>query len=241
MKNCLELVKKEEQLSSFKELVLSWAEKHVERLPWRYFDDEPVQVQREILWRVVVGEVLLGRTPTERVLPVFYDLIELAPNPTSFLCVEDETLIAKLKPLGLQRKKLSTLKEIARILATNDLQDLEEKLKKVKGIGKNTLNAILLFGLCKNQPLMDGTIGRVVSRVLGIKWKAKKAVLDKCAWYVSSLLVYEDCKKTKLLFYGLLDVGRKYCKVKKTDCTHCPLLILCESGKAGIKKKAFIQ
>lgn len=235
MKNCSEIIQSKRLLYYFRDLVLSWATKHVEPLPWRVTNYNYTGNLHKTLWKVVVAEVLLGRTPTERVLPIFNKIIDAAPTPASFVRLDYNYLVNELKPLGLQKKKVKTLKEVAKVLTMGKLKDVESELKKIKGIGKNTLNAILLFGLCKNRPLMDETIGRVVSRVLGIKWKSKKAVLDKCAWYVSSLLVYDDCNKTKLLFYGLIDIGRKYCKVKNPRCTNCPLIHFCKYSSECLK------
>jgi len=206
----------------FVESIIQWAENgNLRSFPWRKTSD---------IWRIALAEILLARTPAQRVLPVYQDLVKRYSSPTSVNTKDLPDLVEILKPLGLQEKKAVQIKALADILRRGKNKEvLIEKLKEVPGMGKYSYNAVLLFGFKIVRPIVDGNIGRIFSRYFGLQWKGK-AVSDDKAWNLAYELVPKEVSKAITYSYGLLDFGSEVCK-KKPDCAICPLSTYCEFFK----------
>ncbi|RME91465.1 MAG: hypothetical protein D6767_05145 [Candidatus Hydrogenedentota bacterium] len=203
------------------------------RFPWRN-----LRTQKVSPWHVSIGEILLNKVNTNRVLIIYYKLLSTYPTPCELANASPDKIEHMLKPLGLQHKKTLTLIEVSRLLCEEkDIEILKQKLKKVKGIGKNTYNAILLFGFDEPRPLMDGVIGRVLKRIFGFNWK-KRFYEDKNAWNFSEQLLKCSIKNgfdPKIFYYNLLDIGREICLHRKPLCKQCSCNAICKYYKSKEK------
>ena len=208
-------------------LIIDWFNQKGDLFPWRSLNNNNTLMT---IWKVALGEILLNRVSATRVLPVFEKIIAKYPHPCSLRKNKDEKELEKvLTPLGLQKKKANLIVSVAELFCHygNDKTKLLIHLANVEGMGKYTYNAVLLFGFEEKVPLVDGVIGRVIGRLFGRKWKGK-AVTDKRAWKLSASLIENlDTQDAKRLYYGMLDLGRKICKLRKPNCKECPLKELC--------------
>ena len=213
-----------EKVRKFQELVIEWFVQKGDNFPWRNLDGNVVTP-----WEVALGEILLNRVSADRVLPVFNEILSKYPDPCSLGKGNEKELEEILTPLGLQKKKATLIVNVAELFCfySDDTSKLLACLNKLKGIGKYTYNAVMLFGFERKVVLVDGVIGRVLGRVFGKKWKGK-AVTDKRAWKLSATLVESlSPRDAKWLYYGILDLGRNVCKLSKPNCTECPLSEIC--------------
>jgi len=213
-----------EKIRKFQELVIEWFVQKGDTFPWRNLDSNRVTP-----WGVALGEILLNRVSANRALPVFNEILSKYPDPCSLGKENEKELEGILTPLGLQKKKATLIVNVAELFCrySDDTSKLLVHLNKLKGMGKYTYNAIMLFGFEEKVALVDGVIGRVLGRVFGKKWKGK-AVTDKRAWKLSATLVENlSPRDTKWLYYGILDLGRKVCKLSKPDCMECLLSEIC--------------
>ncbi len=203
----------------FVEGIIRWAEDgNIRSFPWRKTSN---------IWHITLAEILLARTPAQRVLPIYQNLVKKYPSPLSINTKDLPDLVKILKPLGLQEKKAIQIKALADILRQRKNKEvLIEELKEVPGLGKYSYNAVLLFGFRIVRPLVDGNIGRIFSRYFGLQWKGK-AVSDDKAWNLAYELIPKEVSKTIIYSYGLLDFGSEVCK-KKPNCVACPLRTHCE-------------
>ena len=206
----------------FVESIIQWAKNgNLRSFPWR---------ETSNIWFIALAEILLARTPAQRVLPVYQELIKKYPSPSSVKTKDLTDLVKVLKPLGLQEKKAAQIKALADILRREKSKEvLREKLKEVPGMGRYSYNAVLLFGFKIVRPIVDGNIGRIFSRYFGLQWKGK-AVSDKKAWSLAYELVPKEVNKAIVYSYGLLDFGNEVCR-KKPNCTTCPLSTYCKVFK----------
>ncbi len=201
---------------SFVKNIIHWAENgNVRSFPWRMTSN---------LWHIALAEILLTRTPAQRVLPVFQELVKKYPLPTKNIDTID--LLKTLKVLGLQERKTTQIQMLANLLCqTKSREALLEELRGVPGIGKYTYNAVLLFGFGIIRPIVDANVGRIFTRYFGLKLRSK-AASDDDAWKLAYELLPREVDKAKIYSYGLLDFGSEICK-KKPLCTSCPLSSHC--------------
>ncbi len=134
----------------------------------------------------------------------------------------EEELQDLLRPAGYYRLKTTRLKEVARFL--NPVEKVRtvkrEELLKVKGVGRETADVILLYAGDRLHFVVDAYTRRIVERVFGVRGGYE----DLKAWFEESLprdlYVYKE-------FHALLDEhAKRFCR-KAPLCTGCPLSRVC--------------
>lgn len=98
-------------------------------------------------------------------------------------------------------------------------------LKKLKGIGDYSANAVLCFGFKLKRPLLDSNFIRIYKRVFDVSPKTKTAKSDKYLWDFSEALL-PDSNFIKFN-YAILDLGGNICISRKPKCNICPLTRIC--------------
>lgn len=136
-----------------------------------------------------------------------------------------------IKSLGLlfRAQNLDEIRIKIRENFNNGIPSEFENLKKLKGIGDYSANAILCFGFSEKRPLLDANFIRIYKRVFNIASKKKTAKTDKFLWNFSENLLPD---KNFIDFnYGILDIGGNICTPKNPKCLECPLKDLCNFFK----------
>ena len=171
-------------------------------------------------WEIVAGAVLTQNTAWTNVEKALANLeSKELMTPERILSEPDETLREIIRPAGFFRQKCAYLKETARFflenekefLASEDLWGMRERLLKVKGIGRETADDILLYAFNKPIFIIDAYTRRIASRHLGINGEQSYDGLQK---------IFMEALPPDVDFYG--------------EC-HALILALCKDSckKAG--------
>ncbi|EDP75307.1 endonuclease III domain-containing protein [Hydrogenivirga sp. 128-5-R1-1] len=127
-----------------------------------------------------------------------------------------------IRPSGYYRQKAERLKNVAEFL--NPVSSVEkisrEELLDIKGVGRETADAVLLYA--GNRPffVIDAYTKRIVKRVFGIEGSYE----GLRRWFEDNLP--KDIKLYKE-FHALLDEhAKRFCR-KKPACDKCPINHLC--------------
>lgn len=192
--------------------VIEWGTYHFRTFPWR-------QVNKP--YSVFLSEVLLRRTTSKAVEPVFKKIIAKYPSVSSLL--QAVNLEKDLRPIGLSKQRSLQMKQAAEFLMKNydgKIPNTEEALLGIPGIGKYSSAAIVCFAYGKNVPMVDSNILRVTTRFRG----ETKLRVDDTLEFLSKAI---GKNKAKLFNYGLLDLGALVCKPVRPLCFECPLNPAC--------------
>ena len=84
---------------------VEWWEEHGRNFPWRNTNDP---------FRILIAELLLQRSRSGSVGPVYKDLFERWPTPTDLKGADIGSILAVIEPLGLQQRA-SRIKELASV------------------------------------------------------------------------------------------------------------------------------
>ena len=127
--------------------------------------------------------------------------------------------------LGLGKQRRTALVELASALKQAGHIAVEpEELVKLPYVGKYTAHAVACFAFGQRFPIVDLSIVRVISRIVGIeppKDIRRAPVIWDLAW---ALLPQHSVKEHN---YGLLDFAALVCKPKSPRCGECPLAAQC--------------
>jgi len=182
-------------------------------------------------FHIVITAVLVQMTRWSVAEGVFRRLLDLGLGTPSALASVDVNILEELlKPVNYRRSKARALIEISRLLLELDLnrEPLEEARKvllKIKGVGRETTDSILLFAYNKPTIPISRQLRRVLERY-GIN--TPRGYEEARKWVVEEL--NQDLYKLKLLHATTTIIAREFCKIKTTKCSECPLTSTCSKN-----------
>ncbi len=129
-----------------------------------------------------------------------------------------------LRPSGYYRQKARRLKEVAQTLSpVSRLEKISrEELLRIKGIGQETADAILLYACGRLSFVIDAYTKRVVERVFGLKIDGYEELKR---WFEENLPKDLELYRE---FHALLDEhAKRHCKKRNPECAGCPVAQMC--------------
>jgi len=178
-------------------------------------------------FEVVVGAVLTQRTNWRNVEKAIKNLKAAKMlNPEKLATVDLNKIEKLIRPSGFYKQKAERLKTISIYISNNKInnlmglqtQHLREELLKIKGVGKETADSILLYALEKPVFVVDAYTQRIFERVGIVK---NKMTYDELQSFIEDKIdrnatLYKE-------FHALIVLlGKEYCKTDPI-CNKCPL------------------
>ena len=208
-------------------LLIEWYGKNKRDLPWREKREEDSVEQRA--YRVWVSEVMLQQTQVATVVPYFGKFMVAFPTITALAAAEDGDVKQIWSGLGFYRRASNLHAAAKQVVDTMDgrLPTTKEGLLKLKGVGMYTAGAIssIVFGL--EEPIVDGNVVRVVSRLRAIGGSPKSRQAVAKHWELASALV-KGCGDPSSLNQALMELGATVCtKGASPKCSECPVREFC--------------
>ena len=188
---------------------------------------------------IFIGAILTQQTTWSNVEKAISNLRESQALSVSALSGMEAAEIERLvKPSGYYRQKANRLKSLSStIISEHGSLDgllslspkaLRETLIKMKGIGPETADSIMLYAAGKPSFVIDAYTKRIMHRIFGtplsIDYDSLKAVFESAL--PKKLELYKD-------FHAqFVELGKRYCKTKP-ECGECPAALLCLYSNHG--------
>jgi endonuclease-3 related protein len=175
-------------------------------------------------FHIVVTAILVQMSRWDVVDRVFRRLLDLRlVEPKALASIDPGVLEELLKPLNFRRSKARTLIGVSKLLlevdvSNLDVEDARRILLRVKGVGRETADSILLFAYNKPTIPISRQLRRMAWRY-GVELPegyedARRLVLRELDY---------NLYKLKLLHASTTIIAREFCKVKSVKCSICPL------------------
>lgn len=175
-------------------------------------------------YELLIAITLSAQTTDKRVNMVTPILFSKYPTLEKLSEAPIDLLEEILKPIGSFRKKAVYVKDIAYNLTTK-YQGIvptdREKLEKLKGVGRKTINVFLSEYYNFPAIAVDTHVERISKR---LRIASKKATVLEVEEKLQKFFPKDEWAKRHL---QLVLFGRYYCKAVKPDCSSCPLKELC--------------
>ena len=175
-------------------------------------------------YELLIAIVLSAQTTDKRVNMVTPILFTKYPTLEKLSEAPIDSLEEILKPIGSFRKKAIYVKDIAYNLTTKYqgiVPTEREKLEKLKGVGRKTINVFLSEYYNYPAIAVDTHVERISKR---LRIASKKATVLEVEEKLQKFFPKNEWAKRHL---QLVLFGRYYCKAVKPDCSSCPLKELC--------------
>jgi A/G-specific adenine glycosylase len=209
----------------FTRSLLAWFEIHGRHnLPWQ---------QNPTPYRVWVSEVMLQQTQVATVIPYYERFMARFPDVAKLAAAPLDEVLHLWTGLGYYARGRN-LRACAQALVAHHGGEFPIDFKAVSalpGIGRSTAGAILALSRGIRQPILDGNVKRVLSRVFGIEGDPSSAAVIERLWAKS-----EACTPAEYVAaytQGIMDLGATLCTRARPACTVCPMSTGCVAALEG--------
>ncbi|MGH7307091.1 MAG: hypothetical protein ACREK6_00180 [Candidatus Rokuibacteriota bacterium] len=215
--------------AAIRRALLRWFKSSGRRFPWRE--------EGTSLYERVLAEILLQRTRAQTVGAFFNEFTTRFPSWQAIADASIEQIGNCLKPIGLWRRRASSLAALAREMASRDGQfpHSREEIESLPAVGQYVASSILLFSGRKAEPLLDVNMARVLERLFGPRRLADLRD-DPHLQSVSRVIIRG--KHAAELNWALLDLAAMLCTIKDPQCQQCPLAGHCKYANGRARQRS---
>ena len=179
---------------------------------------------------------MLQQTQVDTVIPYYKRWIKNFPHLTKLVRAPLSRVLKNWEGLGYYRRARN-LHQTAKIVANQlggKFPDSREELQKLPGIGRYTAGAIASISFDQPEPILDGNVKRVLSRLFALREPIDKAEGEKKLWEIAQSLV-KGTKRPGDFNQALMELGALVCLPENPECFICPIKKICKAH--GMKRE----
>jgi A/G-specific adenine glycosylase len=202
--------------------LLAWYKIEARDLPWRRTSDA---------YAIWVSEIMLQQTRVDTVRTYYVRFLDRFPTLQALANAHIDDVLKAWEGLGYYRRAQNLHKAAKAIVADckGILPSTAVELRRLPGIGPYTAGAIASIAFGRDEPVLDGNVIRVLSRLFTVtgdiaKSETKGRLLDQATALIPS-------GQASAFNQALMDLGARICLPKKPACTECPVSICCEAHR----------
>jgi A/G-specific adenine glycosylase len=202
-----------------------WFLKAARDLPWR---------RRRSPWPTLVSEILLQQTQVVRVAERFPEFMRRFPEPAAMARASVESVLRCWRGLGYYRRARSLHAAARQIVETHGGRVPADPiaLRQLPGVGRYTAGAVASIAFGQAEPIVDGNVARVVSRLADRRVSAVDRSGRAWTWDVATRIVRAAANPGRTN-EALMELGATVCTPVSPRCDACPVRAMCASRKAG--------
>lgn len=200
--------------------LLNWYAEHRRELPWRKSQDA---------YAVWVSEMMLQQTQVRTVIPYFQAWMQRFPDVTTLANADESDVLHAWQGLGYYSRARNLRRAAQEMLRVHDgrVPERVSELLALPGIGPYSAGAIASIAYGHAEPLVDGNVIRVLSRLFALRGDPNKAPLKAEIWARARSLVPEDAPGD--FNQALMEVGATVCVPRTPRCSNCPIATHCQA------------
>lgn len=213
--------------------LLHWHRHHRRPLPWRSAD---LSV-RPPAYAVLVSESMLQQTRVETVIDYYLRWLQRWPTLADLARADEADVLAAWSGLGYYNRARNLHAAARTVVAHHGGRLPAERadLAALPGVGPYTLGALRSIVFGHPEPLVDGNVGRVLTRWHALELPPTSAKGRVEIWRLAA----------QWLGFGpamaapgpwneaLMELGATICRPRRPDCGQCPVAEHCEARRQG--------
>ena len=198
--------------------MLDWFADAKRDLPWRRSRDP---------YAVWLSEVMLQQTRVETVIPYFERFLERFPTVSLLASAEEEDVLALWSGLGYYRRARLLHAGAKAIVERHQGRIPKEPSARLalSGVGRYTAGAMGSIAFELEEPVVDGNVARVLSRVHRIEAALGTKESERALWGEAEAWVKGDSPGA--FNQALMELGALVCTPKSPGCDVCPWSTIC--------------
>ncbi len=211
-------------MAPVREKLLRWYDGAARDLPWRRTRDP---------YAIWVSEVMLQQTRVDTVIPYYDRFLDRFPSPRALAEADEDTVLSHWSGLGYYRRARLLHAGAREVVARygGEVPEDADARRALPGIGRYTAGAIGSIAFDKEEPVVDGNVTRVLSRLFWIDSPIGASATHRRLWEEAERIVAGE--RPGALNQARMELGATVCTPKRPRCAFCPLSDDCEAHARG--------
>lgn len=206
--------------------LLDWYARFGRDLPWRHTTDP---------YAIWLSEIMLQQTRVETVTEYYRRFLHRLPTVAALASARIDTVLKLWEGLGYYGRA-RRLHQAAKIIVRDHAGRLPrsaEGLRRLPGVGRYTAGAIASIAFGRDEPVLDGNVARVLSRLAALEEPPDRHATQQRLWDLARSLLPPG--RAGAFNQALMDLGATVCTPQKPRCKACPVRTLCRARRAGLQ------
>lgn len=209
-------------IEDFRKALLDWFDQHRRDLPWR---------NGTSLYKTVVSEFMLQQTQVDTALPYFERWIRELPDFETLARAPESRVLKLWEGLGYY-SRARNLHKLAKSVLAEGIPETPGQWRQRPGVGPYTAAAISSIAQSRPEPVIDGNVIRVLSRLVNDATPVRSsAQAQKRLGPLAATLI--DPARPGDYNEALMELGATVCRKTRPACLLCPVNEHCEARAAG--------
>ena len=209
--------------------LLKWFDEHKRDLPWRATHHSDTHTRNP--YHVWLAEIMLQQTQVATVIPYFQRWLHRFPTLQTLAAAPLDDVLKQWEGLGYYSRARNFHKAAQHVMNALDgeIPQTVEGLLKLPGIGRYTAGAIASLAFGQDEPILDGNVKRVFSRLFVLS--DKPLAMSNELWELSEALLPKG--RAGEFNEAVMDLGATICTPRAPNCQYCPLQTHCMAHAQG--------
>jgi A/G-specific adenine glycosylase len=224
-----------ESIAEIARRLVAWHPDQQRVLPWRV----ATAGQRDP-YAVWVSEIMAQQTRIETVVNYFNRWMERFPTVQALAAADQQEVLKLWEGLGYYARARNLHKAAQQVVTVygGQLPTTRQEILKLPGIGEYTAGAILSMAFGQPEPILDGNVKRVVSRLWDIDRPIDDTETLKELWALARQIVEAaPAGEAGVANEGLMELGATICVPQNPRCLLCPQADLCTANANGTQNQ----
>ena len=200
-----------------------WFAKEGRDYPWRQTRDP---------YAILVSEMMLQQTQITTVLDRGYYArwMERFPDVQALSAASEAEVLRTWEGLGYYRRSrfLHQLAKTVILEHAGKFPQEADAIRALPGVGRYTAGAVASFAFDAAEPIVDGNVARVLSRLCDDPTPVDSAEGQARLWARAEALV-KVARSPRRLNSALMELGQRICRTGTPTCAACPLQSSCQA------------
>jgi A/G-specific adenine glycosylase len=183
-------------------------------------------------YAVWISEIMLQQTVVAAVIPHFERWMRLFPDVAALAAAPGEKVLQAWAGLGYYARARNLHKGAKALVARGSWPDTAREWRDIPGVGEYTSGAVASFAFGRREPVLDGNVARVFSRLLGLAFLPGGGAAAKRAYWELARQ-WADVDRPGEVNEALMELGALVCVPGTPRCGACPLSAACAARGAG--------
>ena len=217
----------------------AWHEQYQRALPWR-----TAPAGKRDPYAVWISEIMAQQTRIEVVVDYFERWMARFPSIRTLADAEQQDVLKLWEGLGYYARARNLHKAAQVVVEVHDgaLPANRKQLLALPGIGPYTVGAILSMAFGQVEPVLDGNVKRVLSRLFDIEKPIDETPTLNDLWALSRQIVEAAPRnQAGVINEALMELGALICTPTSPRCLGCPVGALCQAAANGTQHERPIK
>jgi A/G-specific adenine glycosylase len=184
-----------------------------------------------------ISEIMLQQTQVSTVVEYYNRWMARFPDVAALARAEESQVLEAWAGLGYYSRARNVLATARKVVGEHGgrFPWKREELLDLKGVGEYTAGAVASLAFNRPEPILDGNLVRVFSRLYGMDFLPDSKEGKLAYWDLAR--AWAEAHEPALVNEGLMELGALICTPRNPRCGDCPLAPECAAFKTDAQDR----